>query len=251
MWHPSRWLGRRLAGFLAKPKRDYLRFTLQDEALLQAHLQPGDVFLVEGETRISTAIQYLTQSTWSHVCFFAGPVYQEPTEEQPRVLIEADLVEGVIAVPISKYANHNTRICRPIGLTAEDQEAIVQFMVRNIGLTYDLKNIFDLMRYLLPTPPVPRRFRRDLIAFGSGEPTRAICSTLIAEAFQAVDYPILPVYDADLLKKRHHTHFVPRDFDLSPYFQVVKPTLEDAFDYRTLSWEQPHDDAVRDEGGGT
>ena len=240
-----------MAGFLAKPKRDYLRFTLQDEALLQAHLQPGDVFLVEGETRISTAIQYLTQSTWSHVCFFAGPVYQEPTEEQPRVLIEADLVEGVIAVPISKYANHNTRICRPIGLTAEDQEAIVQFMVRNIGLTYDLKNIFDLMRYLLPTPPVPRRFRRDLIAFGSGEPTRAICSTLIAEAFQAVDYPILPVYDADLLKKRHHTHFVPRDFDLSPYFQVVKPTLEDAFDYRTLSWEQPHDDAVRDEGGGT
>src|SRR4051812_39482090 len=33
--------------------------------LLQC-LQPCDVMLVEGSTRISTAIKYLTQSTWSH-----------------------------------------------------------------------------------------------------------------------------------------------------------------------------------------
>jgi hypothetical protein len=24
---------------------------------------------------------------------------------------------------------------------------------------------------------------------------------------------------------RHHSLFVPRDFDVSPYFQVIKPTL--------------------------
>ena len=33
---------------------------------LQANLLPGDVLLVEGNTRLSTAIKYLTQSTWSH-----------------------------------------------------------------------------------------------------------------------------------------------------------------------------------------
>jgi hypothetical protein len=29
---------------------------------------------------------------------------------------------------------------------------------------------------------------------------------------------------------------VPRDFDVSPYFQVVKPTLEAGFDPRRLAW---------------
>ena len=35
---------------------------------------------------------------------------------------------------------------------------------------------------------------------------------------------------------RHHTHYVPRDFDLSPYFRVVKPTLELDFDFHRMSW---------------
>jgi len=33
---------------------------------LTACLQAGDVLLVEGQTRVSVAIKYLTQSTWSH-----------------------------------------------------------------------------------------------------------------------------------------------------------------------------------------
>ena len=237
MHGPARFLGRHLATFLSQPKRNYERFTMQDEAMLRQALQPGDVLLVEGETRMSTAIQYLTQSTWSHSAFYAGPVYQEPTESEPRVLIEAELVEGVVATPLSKYVDHNVRICRPIGLTEEHRDSVVRYMVDKIGLKYDLKNIFDLMRYLLPTPPVPRRLRRKLLAFGSGEPTKAICSSLIVEAFHAVDYPILPLYDAEQLRKKHPTHFVPRDFDLSPYFKVVKPTAEAGFDYRELDWE--------------
>lgn len=236
MHGPARFLGRHLAAFLSQPKRNYERFTMQDAAMLSDALQPGDVLLVEGETRMSTAIQYLTQSTWSHSAFYAGPVYQEPTESEPRVLIEAELVEGVVATPLSKYVDHNVRICRPIGLTEAHRSAVVDYMVGKIGLKYDLKNIFDLMRYLLPTPPVPRRMRRKLLAFGSGEPTKAICSSLIVEAFQAVDYPILPLYDEESLRKKHPTHFVPRDFDLSPYFKVVKPTVEAGFDYRSLTW---------------
>ena len=37
---------------------------------------------------------------------------------------------------------------------------------------------------------------------------------------------------------RHHSLFVPRDFDVSPYFQVVKPTLEAGFDPRRVAWAQ-------------
>jgi hypothetical protein len=88
-----------------------------------------------------------------------------------------------------------------------------------------------------------------LLAFGSGDPTRAICSSLIAQAFQSVRYPILPritrEFRADPLARsqrreilhiRHHSLYAPRDFDLSPYFHIIKPTLEAGFDYRSVVW---------------
>jgi hypothetical protein len=119
-----------------------------------------------------------------------------------------------------------------------------------LGNHYDLRNVIDLVRYLFPTPPVPQRFRRRMLALGSGDPTRAICSTLIAQAFQSIRYPILPIVDTrdadapdwpgcieEILSLRHHGLFTPRDFDVSPYFQIVKPIIDDDFDFRTLRWE--------------
>ncbi|TGU56108.1 lipo-like protein, partial [Mesorhizobium sp. M2D.F.Ca.ET.147.01.1.1] len=87
---------------------------------------------------------------------------------------------------------YNTRICRASGLAPEDRDKVVAFMISKLGLRYDLKNIFDMLRYFMPTPPVPVRWRRRMLAFGSGDPTRAICSTLIAEAYGQIRYPILP-----------------------------------------------------------
>ena len=158
-------------------------------------------------------------------------------------------------MPLSKYATYNTRICRPVGLTRDDRRAIVDYMTSRIGTKYDLKNIFDILRYFLPTLPVPVRWRRRMLSFGSGDPTRAICSSLIAQAFQSVRYPILPeirkhpgqttaqsTYSRqEILHIRHHSLFTPRDFDLSPSFQVVKPTLEYGFDYKTLNWDPEMD----------
>jgi len=110
----------------------------------------------------------------------------------------------------------------------------------------------------MPTPPVPMRWRRRLLAMGAGDPTRAICSSLIAEAYSAVRYPILPEITRELrheseaqfqrreiLHIRHHSLYAPRDFDLSPYFQVVKPTLEAGFDYRGLRWSDAAEKSAR------
>jgi hypothetical protein len=135
-------------------------------------------------------------------------------------------------------------------LTAEEIEQVVQFAVARIGHKYDLRHIIDLARYLLPTPPVPVRWRRRMIALGSGEPTRAICSTLIAQAFQSVRYPILPRVERmpghqrtgseyskkEILHIRHYSLFTPRDFDMSPNFEIVKPTIAAGFDPHTLRW---------------
>lgn len=242
-----RLIGKGLANYLTKTIKCYSSFSSHESPRLMHYLVPGDVLLVEGDTRISSAIKYLTQSTWSHAAFYAGDQTGVVTENgEPCPLIEAELGKGVIASPLSRYFNLNTRICRPLNLTDEDRDTLVNLMVAGLGKDYDLKHILDLARYLLPTPPVPPRFRRRMIALGSGDPSRAICSTLIAKSFQSIGYPILPKIESprphskdwyieqEILHIRHHSLFTPRDFDVSPFFRVVKPTVEAGFDYRRL-----------------
>lgn len=243
-------LGRRLADNLRKPVSGAPPYTHANVAALRGTLRPGDVLLVEGATRIATAIKYLTQSTWSHAALYVGDALDGLGEEGEALnLVEVNLGEGCVATSLSKYEFFNTRICRAAGLSDADRASLVEFMIANLGLRYDMRNVFDLARYLVPTPPVPVRWRRRLLAFGSGDPTRAICSSLIAQAFQRIRYPVLPVITrefrtdrrardqrAEILHIRHHSLFTPRDFDLSPYFEVVKPTLAQGFDHRRLTW---------------
>jgi hypothetical protein len=248
-------LGEFLAAFLSKPRPEYRTFSTLTKTQLSSSLQPGDLLLVEGNSRISSAIKYLTQSTWSHVCIYIGQ------HDSLHPLLEADLMAGVTSVPLDKYEGFNLRICRAVSLTREDTQSIIDFVTSRLGHQYDKRNIIDLARYLLPTPPVPQRFRRSLLEFGSGDPTKAICSTLVAQAFQSIKYPILPLQENEIehrfkleesqarspfvqylsrrskgLAKRHYSHFTPRDFDLSPYFEVIKPTISAGFNYKDIKW---------------
>lgn len=241
-------LGEWLSRYLTKPLPGEATLRPTDLARLQACLRPGDVLLVEGNTRVSTAIKYLTQSTWSHAALYVGDAFSEEGGGQYG-LIEADIQEGVRRIPLSSYRDFHCRICRPVGLSGQELAQVVDFAGQRLGLQYDLRHVVDLARYLMPTPPVPSRWRRHFLALGSGDPTRAICSTLLAQAFQSIDYPILPRIapaqslepgqrgqDIQVLYPRHYSHFVPRDFDVSPYFQVIKPTLDSNFDHRHLIW---------------
>ncbi len=166
----------------------------------------------------------------------------EPDGE-PHVLIEANIGEGVTSAPLSKYYPYHTRVCRPVGLSYEDRTTVCRYAINRIGFGYDTKNIVDLMRFLIPLP-IPQRWRRRMIAFGSGDPTKIICSALIAQAFDAVRYPILPKITRaasrkarrEILHIRDSSLYMPRDFDISPYFEVVKPTIVHGFDYLALHW---------------
>lgn len=252
------WLGRRLSIYLSKPVRLAGPSAASLPEQLRACLSPGDVLLVEGRSRISVAIKYLTQSTWSHAALYTGPRRGMVTAQgEPCSLIEADISAGVRWVPLSEFNGLHCRVCRPIGLSLQEIDRLVAFAASRVGQRYDLKNVVDLARYLLPTPPVPVRWRRRMLALGSGDPTRAICSTLIAQAFQSIDYPILPIIESipsddpmckvcvnEILHVRHFSLFVPRDFDVSPYFAVIKPTLEAGFDPHTVAWHKPAAEAV-------
>ncbi len=238
--------------FLYQPTARYAPFFAPELDLIRRSLQPADVLLVEGNTRLSAIIKFLTQSTWSHAALYVG---ERPGDVaaggEPNVLLEAEESLGVTTVPLSKYAGFNVRICRPVGLHPEDRQKVIDYALKRLGKPYDSKQIIDLARYLFPYPPVPVWFRRRMLAIGAGDPTRAICSTLIAESFESIRYPILPelatvngrsygiapFVQREIDHIRRHGLFTPRDFDVSPFFEIIKPTLREGFDYKLLDWD--------------
>src|SRR5262249_32445079 len=91
-------IGDAIARYLQKPIAGYEPFTRSDPDALRASLRPGDVLLVEGTNRISGAIKYLTQSTWSHATLYVGSMVGKVDEHgEPHVLVEVDMLVGVIS----------------------------------------------------------------------------------------------------------------------------------------------------------
>jgi Permuted papain-like amidase enzyme, YaeF/YiiX, C92 family len=233
----------RLIVWLQKPANQCEPFAVNEPMALRDTLRAGDVLLVEGKGRISGSIKYLTQSTWSHSALYVGPVAGAATNGEPHVLIEANIEQGVVSAPLSKYLHCRTRICRPVGLSEADCEKVCRYASERIGLGYDFRNVVDLMRYLFPWAMTPR-WRHRSTALGSDDASRIICSSLIAQAFDAVRYPILPKITQvdsptgrrEVAEIRHSSLYAPRDFDISPYFAVVKPSLARGFNYKDMQW---------------
>ena len=213
-------IGTQLAKFLTKEHvyvDSYYKISIQD---IKLTVKPGDVILVEGQSRASSAIQFITGSNWSHAAVFIGK-----TKAFDHSLIEVKAVEGCKYTDLNVYKRHNLRICRPVYLDNKKRITLINHLKKKIGSKYDLRNIFDLIRYAYPNPPVPKKFRRNLIGIGAGDPTKAICSSLIAEAFKEIDHPVLPFKDkSNSLVLRHPTYCLPKDFDISPFFQIIKPS---------------------------
>lgn len=212
-------IGTQLAKILTKEyiREDaYYKVGIDD---VKSTLKPGDVVLVEGQSRVSSAIQFITSSNWSHVAVFIGRV-----GSCSHCLIEIKAVEGCKYTDINYYMHHNLRICRPMFINNSKRRNLIDKLKQKIGSKYDLKNIFDLIRFVYPNPPVPKKLRRHLIGIGAGDPTKAICSSLIAEAFKEINHPILPFKEnSESIVLRHPTYCLPRDFDISPFFKIIKP----------------------------
>jgi hypothetical protein len=108
-----------------------------------------------------------------------------------------------------------------------------------------VRHLLDLARFLLPWTILPRRWGSSLFRRSSGEPESGICSSLIAEAFTSVQFPILPFIktdESDNLELFHRNPylFTPKDFDYSPYFEIIKYPLFNPEEplpyYRRLPW---------------
>jgi hypothetical protein len=263
------------ARLLTRPRGHYQRFQPNNLSKLRHLICKGDVVLVDGDQRISEVIKYLTQSSWSHSAIYVGDELlrrhpQRRTElctrfgaDAEHLVVEALMESGVIVSPLAKYEMVNLRVCRPRGLAPEHLTRILDEVLAQIGVRYDVKTALDLARYFFPVSLIPKRFRRTALDFGSGLTREVICSSIIARAFDNVGFPIMPTVlspgngpgprrrlaflprrgDVQPPVFRHQSPRVatPRDFDLSPYFDIVKFNAVDVdeahFDYRCIRWE--------------
>jgi len=162
-----------------------------------------------------------------------------------RLIIEGVLDKGTVIEPLNSYRNHHIRICRPIGITPSDLQAVVQYVINSLGQKYNVRQLLDLGRYLLPWTIIPRKWGSTLFRVSSNEPESGVCSSLIAKAFTSVQFPILPFVKPDEGKGVELFHrnpylFAPKDFDYSPYFEIIKYPLFNPDEplpyYRRLPW---------------
>ena len=235
-------IGRLIARYLEKPVQGYEPFTPSDPTRLRDTLQPGDVLLVEGNNHISGVIKYLTQSTWSHAALYVGPIGERATADgEPQVLVEANLGEGVVGgAAVEILRTIHTRICRPIGLTRGGPRARLRLCGRTHRLRLrpqehhrpDALSVSDAGAAALAPPHDGAGLRRSdphhlLGADRAGlRYTCAIRSCPRSRGWKAKRRA------QEILEIRHSSLYAPRDFDISPYFEVVKPTFAHGFDYK-------------------
>lgn len=247
---------------LEKPRKYYEQFIYNDLTQLYKVIRPGDVLLVEGRSQMSRMIKLFTGSHWSHVAMYVGDLFmaadgenadtivQKYGRDSAQMLVEAYYGQGVIASPLKKYKDYNIRICRPYGIAAADLKLVVKHVMNRLGHHYDDRNIFAMVFMMLQAVFKTQNRVAIKACLGNCDHFKVICSGMIAQAFQSVGYPIVPqirpLDRSDAMKKhnpyggklamRHYTQIMPRDFDLSPNFEVIKYNIvgKDKFNYKSL-----------------
>ncbi len=141
-------IGRFLAGYLIGPSRAPYANAPTDETALARTVRPGDILLVDGKQRISTAIKYLTQSTWSHAALCVEAT-GDASGEPPR-FVEADSLRNLAL-------NASIFVVLAVGQT-------LVLVTRNVDLS--VGSVLGLSAYLagdllsradaLPIRPMPR-----------------------------------------------------------------------------------------------
>jgi hypothetical protein len=253
-------LAKKIINWLNEETRPRPDIQLSDYTQTRHEVRPGDVILVEGLTRIAQIISAATNSPWTHTALYLGRYHDIDDAETRKIvekfyqgdrgdqlILESVLGKGTIVTNLAEYGRDHLRICRPRGLSHQDAQKVLQYAACQLGIDYNLRQSVDLMRLVLPWPIFPRRWRSTLFEVNhGGGATRQICSSLIAEAFHSVKFPILPLIIKDPTKgiqfiQRNPRLYAPSDFDFSPYFDIIKyPFISESPQYRNIPWtEEP------------
>ena len=209
-------------------------------------------------------------SSWSHSALFIGDALlrRDPAtraeiqrrfgRESRYLIVEALVDKGVVVSPLRQVRRlQHPHLPADRAAAGRSARSCSDYVIARIGSHVRPPQLLRPDALPAAVPPDSRRdLREDALHFGSGIATETICSTLLAEAFAAVRFPILPVpvrrkrrargralrqqllgrptrrAYSGLLRARHPTLCVPRDFDLSPYFDIVKFNARELADVR-------------------
>ena len=232
-----------------KHKKPLPHTPLSDFEKVRHEVRLCDVVLIEGRSRVSEVIKLITQSSWSHAALYIGrmhdiedPLLRDSLRQHYRgnpetqLIIESELGVGTVVRPLTIYECEHLRICRPRGLDFQGSQKVISYSIGRLGTSYDVRQIFDLARFLFPWFIMPRRWRSSLFSANPGISTQTVCSTMIAEAFGSISFPILPLVkrtegDQVKLYMRNPKLCTPNDFDYSPYFDIIKYPFLDFANY--------------------
>ncbi len=253
------WLIGKLSAYLTREKPRKPSYFCDFDRICH-EVKPADVLLIEGQNRISHIIQRVTLSPWSHSALYLGRLhdiddvktrelihsfYQGPPGDQ--LLIESIVGKGTIISSIQDYKNEHVRLCRPDGLAYQDAQKVISEALKSIGKKYNIRHFFDLGRFLLASKLIPRRWKSSLFNYDPGQATQDICSAVIANAFIAINFPVLPLIRETQEKTLELIHrnpklFTPSDFDYSPYFNIIKYPMFSTSEpiYRSLPWHNEY-----------
>lgn len=201
---------------------------LQARDELHSLLQPGDVILVAGKNRFSSIVCKLTQSTWSHVAIYVGPGHHP---DASYCIVEADVEAGVRMITLERLAHLDIQVVRARRLPETSRQEMVDYLLARVGLRYDLDHIVNLARLMLFPPSLLRRWLGPRRIRGA-DPTRAVCSTLVAHALFSAG---VAVGSGQAAATRLHSaaqqagadleaaldYLVPGDFERLPEFESV------------------------------
>ena len=228
-----------------------------DFARIQQELKPCDVILIEGRSRVSEIIKLTTKSNWSHAALYIGKLHDIKEEAlrhkilnyytddiNEQLVIEGILGKGTVVSPLTNYKLDHIRICRPSALTIEDGKKVIAYAINELGTPYDIRHIFDLLRLLFPFTFIPRHLFSSIFKPTQVTNKKLICSYLLVEAFASVKYPLIPKIrkrpDGTIeFIPRNPRLFTPKDFDYSPYFDIIKYPLfglQNIAAYKYIPW---------------
>lgn len=237
----SNWIISKVGKWITKPRRSNHAHLCDFNQIIE-DAKPGDVWLIEGSNYASWIIEQVTRSTWSHSALYIGtladiadPAMRKIVQEKchnctdsMQFVIETEIGLGTVLNSVIKYQHSHVRVLRPQGLSSELIQKVLSYAIQRIGKQYDVRHLLDLARFIFPWNIFPRKWRSSLFRHNALQPTKDLCSTMIAEAFESIQYPILPLIKEDEkqakleLIQRDPELFTPSDFDCSPYFNIVK-----------------------------
>ena len=169
-------LYRGLVNYLVSPAAASLPRQARDD--VASMLQPGDVILVAGKSRFSSLVCKLTQSSWSHVAIYVGTGHHP---DPAFCIVEADVEAGVRMITLGRLEHLDIHVVRATGLPEGSRRQMIDYLVSRVGRGYDLQHVVELARLLLFAPLPMGRWLSPRTIRGA-DPTRAVCTTLVAHA---------------------------------------------------------------------